>query len=62
MGIAVLIAAMILIYVSHKHTKEPLAKHGYITIPSYFLFYSLLVAVVLLGVFFDLAIGKRQRW
>jgi len=61
-GVSVLFFALILLYVAHKHANEPLAKHGLFTIPSYLLFYSILASIVIFGMFFDLARGKRQKW
>ncbi len=60
--ISVLVASLTLLYVAHKHTREPLKKYGLFVIPAYLLLYSLLASTVLIGVFIDLARGKKQRW
>lgn len=61
-AIAFGIIALLLIYYAHKHTHEPLKKHGYITIPAYMITYSILAAIAILSVFLDLARGKVQKW
>ena len=61
-SIAFGLVALLLIYYAHKHTREPLKKHGYITIPAYMIAYSILAALAILSVFFDLARGKVQKW
>ncbi len=54
--------AVLLLYYAHKACKEKLTKQGYFAVPSYLLMYGVLAGVVLLGVFFDLTRGKKQRW
>ena len=61
-GLAFSVVAILLIYYAHKHTKEPLRKYGLITIPAYLLSYSILAGIAIIGVFYDLARGKVQKW
>jgi len=61
-AIVLFILALFLIKYAHKHANEPLSRYGYITIPSYLLFYSVLASIVLFGVFLDLVRGKFQKW
>lgn len=60
--ITLMIFAAFLLYYAHKSCKEPLTKEGYLVIPSYLLLYGILASIVLVGVFIDLARGKKQRW
>ena len=61
-AVVLFILALFLIKYAHKHANEPLSRYGYITIPSYLLFYSVLASIVLFGVFLDLVRGKLQKW
>ncbi len=60
--IMLMVFAAFLLYYAHKACKEPLTKEGYLVIPSYLLLYGLMATIVLVGVFVDLARGKKQRW
>lgn len=53
---------LILIRYAHKHAREPMLKYGYLIIPSYLFLYSMLMAVVYVGVFADFLRGKTQKW
>jgi biofilm PGA synthesis N-glycosyltransferase PgaC len=61
-GLVVTLLALYLIVIAHKHTKEPMTRYGLITIPAYLVSYSILAFIALVGVAFDLARGKVQKW
>ncbi|MCD4666796.1 glycosyltransferase family 2 protein [archaeon] len=57
-----MLLACVLIYYAHQKTGEPIKKHNIITVVLYILLYGILASVVIFGVFFDLATGKKQKW
>ena len=62
LGLAVLILAISLIVFAHKEAKEPLKKHGIISLISYMLLYGMIASIILVFVFVDLIRGKVQKW
>lgn len=56
------IFAGLLIYYAHIQTNEKFSKNSLIAIPSYLLFYSILSGAIMLLVFIELILGKRQKW
>ena len=57
-----MLLACVLIYYAYQKTGEPIKKHNIITVVLYILLYGILASVVIFGVFFDLATGKKQKW
>ncbi|MBI2673619.1 glycosyltransferase [Candidatus Woesearchaeota archaeon] len=58
----VMIFAGLLIYSAHRHTNEKFSRNSLIAIPSYILFYSILSSTIMLLVFIDVLMGKKQKW
>lgn len=59
--IAFIIIIWIIIY-SHKFTRESLKRYGYLTIILYLFTYSILMAIMWVGVIFDLIFKRKQKW
>jgi cellulose synthase/poly-beta-1,6-N-acetylglucosamine synthase-like glycosyltransferase len=61
--IVVFSISLAMLYLSHKHTKERLLKHGIISLVFFFFFYYLLLGIVWLGVAFDVVLRRfKQTW
>jgi cellulose synthase/poly-beta-1,6-N-acetylglucosamine synthase-like glycosyltransferase len=60
--ISMLTMSLVVFFLAHKVTKEPVLKHGWLTASVYLLLYYLALGVVWMGVAMDLLRGKRQRW
>lgn len=60
--LVVMIFAGLLIYSAHRHTNEKFTRNSLIAIPSYILFYSILSSTIMLLVFIDILMGKKQKW
>ncbi len=57
LGISILI-----LHKSHSETGENIKKHGIFSLASYLFFYFLFIGLVWVGILFDLAFRKKQKW
>ena len=60
--IVTLILGMVVIYYSHKLTKEKMLRYGLLSLPAYLILYSILVSGVWLGVFIEMMFNRKQKW
>ena len=60
--IVIFIIILIVLKLSYVYTKEKMIRHGYVTIPSYLILYSLLASIAWMGVLIDLIIKRKQNW
>ena len=47
---------------SHSETNENPNRHGFLSLVSYLFFYFLVIGFIWIGIIFDLAFGKKQKW
>ncbi|MBI2659738.1 glycosyltransferase family 2 protein [Candidatus Woesearchaeota archaeon] len=47
---------------SHAETNENPKRHGFFSLISYIFFYFLVIGFIWIGIIFDLAFGKKQKW
>ena len=61
-AMAMLGISILILYKSHSETKENIKKHGIFSLVSYLFFYFLFIGFVWVGILFDLAFRKKQKW
>jgi len=54
--------SVVALYFAYKLTNEKVFKHGLFAVPGYMFLYGLLVSMIWIGVFFELLLGKVQKW
>lgn len=61
-AITALACSLIFLYFAYKFTREKILRHGIIAVPAYLILYSFIASTVWVWVFFELMIGKVQKW
>lgn len=59
--VAFLIGMFFLGY-AHRYTRESFTRYGFVVVPAYLVLYAFLASIIWVGVTFDLARGKIQKW
>lgn len=61
-AITALALSITFLYFAYKFTREKILRHGIIAVPAYLILYSFIASTVWVWVFFELMIGKVQKW
>ncbi|MBU0627952.1 MAG: glycosyltransferase family 2 protein [Nanoarchaeota archaeon] len=61
-AIIMLVLSIYIFVRSHKHTKENVNKYSKLSILIYLIGYFMLLGIIWVGILFEMAIGKKQRW
>ena len=61
-AILMLIISIFILKKSHAETGEKVNKHGLFSLISYLLFYFLIMGLIWIGMIFDFALRKKQKW
>ena len=61
-AILMLIISIFVLKKSHAETGEKVNKHGLFSLISYLLFYFLIMGLIWIGMIFDFALRKKQKW
>lgn len=61
-AIVMLIISILILAKSHTETKERMDKYGLFSLVSYLFFYFLVIGFIWIGILFDFAFGKKQKW
>ncbi len=61
-GIVTFIISILVIVFSNKYAREKVFKYGFLLMPTYLLFYGLLMFGTWLGVLIEFVTGKKQKW
>lgn len=61
-AVTALACSLTFLYFAYKFTREKILRHGIIAVPAYLLLYSFIASAIWVSVFFELMMGKVQKW
>lgn len=61
-AVTALACSLTFLYFAYKFTRERILKNGILAVPAYLVLYSLIASTVWIWVFFELLVGKVQKW
>jgi len=61
-SVLMLAISILILRKSHKETKEDVGRHGILSLISYLFFYFLVIGFIWIGIIFDFAFRRKQKW
>ncbi len=61
-SVLMLVISILILRRSHEETKEDVGRHGMLSLVSYLFFYFLVIGFIWVGIIFDFAFRRKQKW